>query len=322
MRKAMLVAALCLVATLVRAEDAASWPTKPVETTVQWAAGGGADLVFRILAEVFPKYSGGQTMVIKNVPGAAGVTGCVEFLTAPPDGYKLMHWSNAHVTKAQMSVVPYDVNSYEPIIQIVSTANYLVVKADAKWNTLAEFVADAKAKPGEITIGNAGVGGGNHLAALLFEDGVKAEFLHVPFNGGGPAITGLMSGQVDAAMANAPEGMSNVDGKQLKILATFGAQRFSEYPDVPTAKDAGFDLVIEQWRGLSAPKGTPPELIARMHDVLKKCVEDETYVTKVKSMSAIPTYRNTADFTKFCLEEDKRFENLIKSRGFGDRYKK
>ena len=323
MLKAVLVVVCCFAVTLARGEDYSSYPTKPVEATVQWAAGGGADLVFRILAEVFPKYANGETLVIKNVPGAAGVTGCVEFLnTAAPDGYKIMHWSNAHVSKMHMSVVDYNIDSYEPVIQIVESANYLLVQADAKWKTLEEFVADAKDNPGDVTIGNAGVGGGNHLAALLFEQTTGAEFLHVPFNGGSGAITGLLSGQVDAVMANSPEGMNNVDGKQFRILVTCGSKRFEKYPEVPTFQDAGYDMVIEQWRGIAVPKGTPKELIARIHDIIKKCIEDEVYITKVKAMDALPAYRNTADFDAFIRAEDARFENLIKSRGFGDRYKK
>ena len=321
MKTGLVALLLCLAVSFSKAEDAASYPSKPVEATVQWAAGGGADIVFRILAEVFPKYSGGQTLVIKNVDGAAGVTGTVEFLTAQGDGYKVLHWSNAHVSKAHMSVVPYAIDTFEPVLQVVETANYLLVKQDAKWKTLAEYVADVKANPGEISLANAGVGGGNHLAALLLEDFIDGEFLHVSFNGGGPAVTGLLSGQVDSTMANAPEGMTNVDSKQVRILATFGSKRFEEYPDAPTAQEAGFDLVLEQWRGIAVPKGTPSAIIKRIHDIFKQCVEDQVYITKVKALGATARYRNTDDFRQFALDEDKRFETLIKARKFGDRYK-
>lgn len=304
------------------AEDsAADFPAKPVEATVQWAAGGGGDLVFRALADVFADHANGQPMVIKNVEGASGVTGSTEFMDAEADGYKVMHVNTAHVSKIHMSEVPYDITSFEPVIQIVESYNYLLVNADAKWNTLDEFIADAKAAPGTISIGNAGVGGGNHLAALLFEQAVDAEFSHISYSGGGPTVTGLLSGEVDAAMCNAPEGMTNVDAGQLKILGNFGSKRFEKYPDVPTAQESGLDLTIEQWRGVVVPKGTPPELIAKLHDIIKECVEDERYVEKMKSMDAVPAYKNTADFKAFMESENKRFEELIKSKGLGDRYK-
>lgn len=111
-------------------------------------------------------------------------------------------------------------------------------------------------------------------------------------------------------MCNAPEGMTNVDAGQLKILGNFGSKRFEKYPDVPTAQESGLDLTIEQWRGVVVPKGTPPELIAKLHDIIKECVEDERYVEKMKSMDAVPAYKNTADFKAFMESENKRFEEL------------
>lgn len=113
--------------------------------------------MFRALADVFADHANGQPMVIKNVEGASGVTGSTEFMDAEADGYKVMHVNTAHVSKIHMSEVPYDITSFEPVIQIVESYNYLLVNADAKWNTLDEFIADAKAAPGTISIGNAGV---------------------------------------------------------------------------------------------------------------------------------------------------------------------
>lgn len=302
-------------------EAAADFPTKPVEATVQWAAGGGGDLVFRALADVFADHANGQPMVIKNVEGASGVTGSTEFMSAKTDGYKVMHMNTAHVSKIHMSEVPYDITTFEPVIQIVESYNYLLVRADAKWNTLDEFIQDTLAAPGAVSLANAGVGGGNHLAALLLEQAIGAEFSHISYSGGGPSVTGLLSGEVDAVMCNAPEGMTNVDAGQLKILGNFGSKRFEKYPDIPTAKESGLDLTIEQWRGVAVPKGTPPEVIAQLHDILKACIEDERYVQKIKSMDAAPAYKNTADFKAFIESEDKRFEELIQSKGLGDRYK-
>ncbi|MFI3250652.1 MAG: tripartite tricarboxylate transporter substrate binding protein [Eubacteriales bacterium] len=301
--------------------DTSDYPNKPVEVTVQWGAGGGADLVYRALAEVFPTYANGQPLVVNNVEGASGVTGSTEFMTsASPDGYQFIHINTAHLTKIHMSEVPYDATTFVPVAEVAEIANYLLVQADAPWQTLDELIADAKANPGSITLGNAGIGGGNHIGSLLFEQAAEVEFAHIAYSGGGNAVTGILSGEVDLIMANAPEGLTNVESGQLRILANFGSERFARFPDLPTAQEDGFDLVIDQWRGVAVPAGTPDEIIAKLNDILKQCIEDPTYIEMMTALDARPAYKDTADFTAFVTEEDARFQELIQSNGLGDRY--
>lgn len=320
-----LILALVMIASLgVTALAADDYPSKPVECTVPWAAGGGGDLAFRAFGEVFEKVTG-QPLVIKNVAGAAGVTGVMDFKeNAIGDGYQIMHWSNAHVSKIHMSVVDYDIDSFKHVAQIVESANYLVVQADARWDTIEEFVAEAQANPGMITVGNAGVGGGNHIAALLFEDAIGTEFSHIAYDSGSTAITGLLAGEVDAVMANTPEGMSNVDAGQLKILCSFASKAFKDYPDVPLAIDSELpelqDLVIEQWRGVAVPIDTPDEVVEKLSEIIKQVVEDPDFIEKCDELSIVARYRDTEEYNEFNQEENARFENLIKSKGFGDRY--
>ncbi|MDY0245209.1 MAG: tripartite tricarboxylate transporter substrate binding protein [Sphaerochaeta sp.] len=300
--------------------DMSNFPDKPVEAVVGWSAGGGGDVVFRVIAEVFPKYANGQPLVIKNVPGAAGITGAIEFLDARPNGYTVMHWNNASLTKTQLSKTPITATTFEPVLQVVSSYNYLLVNADAKWNTLQDFIDDAKANPSVISIGNAGTAGGNHMAAILFEDAISGEFTHIPFSGGGPSIIGLLGKQVDSAMNNAPEGVSNIEAGQLKMLAVFSEDRYPSFPDVPTAKEQGLDLVLPQWRGVVCPPGTPETVIQRLHDIFKQCIEDPVFIEKMKAMNVSPTYKNASDFGKFLVSEDARYEKLVKAKGLGDRY--
>ena len=304
----------------------AAYPEKAVEANVPWAAGGGGDLAFRAFADVFQKVTG-QPMVIKNVAGASGVTGVMEFKeTAIGDGYQILHWSNAHTSKIHMSVVDYDVDSFKHVAQIVESANYLLVQKDAKWNTIEEFVDDVLANPGMITLANAGVGGGNHIAALLFEEAIGGELAHITYDGGSASVTGLLSGEVDAAMCNTPEGMSNVDAGQLKILCSFASKHFKDYPDVPLAiestNEALQNLVIEQWRGVAVPIDTPDEIVAELADIIKKVVADEDFIAKCDTLSIVARFRDTEEYNAFVNEENARFENLIKTKGFGDRYGK
>ena len=320
-----LLLSLVLVGTCAAAM--AAYPEKPIECTIPWAAGGGADVAFRNFAEVFQKHTG-QPIVMKYVPGASGSVGSVEFMnTAPADGYAIMHWSNAHVSKIHMSVVDFDVNSFKHVAQIVESANYLLVRADSKWNTIEEFVDDVLANPGMITVANAGVGGGNHIAALLFEEAIGGELAHITCDGGSGEVTSLLAGEVDAAMCNTPEGMANVgEGGDLKILCSFASKHFKQYPDVPLAVESSNDalksLVIEQWRGIAVPVATPDDVVAELCAIVKEVVEDPEYVEKCDALQIVARFRDTEEYTAFNQAEDARFENLIKTKGFGDRYGK
>ncbi len=320
--KKILVSVLIVMVTMTSifaqgAGEAAAFPSKTVEATVGWSAGGGGDVVFRALAQVFPKYANGQTMIIKNVPGAAGITGAIEFMDASTDGHAIMHWNNASLTKTHLSDVPVTgADTFVAVSQIVSSYNYLVVNADAKWNTLEEFLADAQANPGKITIGNAGAQGGNHMAALLFEDAVDTTFTHVPFSGGGPAITGLLSGQVDCVMANAPEGIANVENGQLRILAVFAEERYSAFPNVPTGIECGVDVVLPQWRCVVCPPGTPADVVEKLAAIIEQCVADPEFVKMMESQCVEVVYKNPADADAFLHEQDALYKNLVEEKGF------
>lgn len=297
--------------------DSAAFPSKTVEATVGWAAGGGGDVVFRALASVFPKYANGQPMVIKNVEGASGITGAIEFLNASKDGYSIMHWNNASLTKTHLSDVPVTgADTFVPVCQVVASYNYIVVREDSKYQTLQELIDDAKANPETITIGNAGAQGGNHMAALLFEDATGTSFVHVPFSGGGPAITGLLSGQVDCVMANAPEGISNVENGQLRILAVFAAERYSAFPDVPTGIEEGVNLELPQWRVVVCPPETPADVVDKLAAIFKQCVEDPEFIEAMESQCVEVVYKDPAATDAFLHEEDARYEELVNSKNF------
>lgn len=320
MKKALLCLLIAMMSiAMVFAQgstEGATFPSKTVEATVGWSAGGGGDVVFRALASVFPKYAG-QQMIIKNVAGASGITGAVEFLDAPNDGHYIMHWNNASLTKTHLSDVPVTgADTFVPVCQIVSSYNYIVVNADSPYQTLEDLVNDAKANPGKITMGNAGAQGGNHMAALLFEDAAGVKFTHVPFSGGGPAITGLLSKEVDCVMANAPEGIVNVENGQLRILAVFAEERYSAFPDVPTGMESGVDIVLPQWRVVVCPPGTPDDVVQQLASIIEKCVADEEFVKQMESQCVEVTYKNPADTDAFLHSEDAVYKALVEEKGF------
>ena len=330
MKKLVVIALLCAMVTgaafAVGAADSKTaidqFPNKPVTAMVAWAAGGGADLVFRALAEVFPKYANGQPLVIENKGEAAGVPGIVDFKqNAAPDGYRVMHWNIAHVIKTHWDNVPFTATEFVPVAKVVEASEYLNVGLNAKWKTLQEYIADAKANPGQISIGNAGIGGGNHLSAVLFEQIAGIQLKHIPFSGGGPSVTGLMTGDCQSAMNVAPEGIPQAQAGQIRILAVFGEKRFEEFPNVPTGKESGINFVYDQWRGVVAPKGTPDAIVQKLQSIFKQCVEDPVYVQRMKSMSAAASYADAKTFGDLITTEDRRLEQVMKPAKIGNRYK-
>ncbi len=310
----LLVAALVMSCAFAQAAaETANYPEKAVEATVGWSAGGGGDIVFRALAEVFPTYANGQPMVIKNVPGASGITGAIEFLNASTDGYSIMHWNNASMAKSHLSDTPINIESFKGVSQVVSSYNYLVVRADSKYQNLQELLSDVLANPGKITCGNAGAQGGNHLAALLFAKETGAQFVHVPYSGGGPAITGLLAGEVDCVMANAPEGIANVQSGQLRILAVFSENRYSSFPDVPTGIESGVNCVLPQWRCVVVPKDTPDAVVEKLAAIIKQCCEDPAFVSKMTELNVEVVYKDPAATKAFLEAEDAKFAELAKT---------
>ncbi|AEH51090.1 tripartite tricarboxylate transporter substrate binding protein [Pseudothermotoga thermarum] len=300
----------------------AQFPTKPVEIIIPWSAGGATDLIFRAIAAVFPKYANGQPLVIRNIPGAGAVTGTMEFLKAKPDGYTLLSFAFPILVKMHWDEVKFTIDDFVPVINIVHDPSYILVNANSPYKTLNDLIQAAKANPGAITMGNGGAGGGNHLVAVAFEDFVGVKFTHVPFEGGGPAVTALVGGHIDAVMAAAPEGVTNVQAGQLRVLAVLGEKRLDVFPDVPTTVELGINFKLGMWRGVAAPKGTPAEIVQALHDIFYKCINDPEFQAKAKEMGNIISYMDSATFAQFVKQQNDYWERLMKEKKLGNKYGK
>lgn len=302
--------------------EAPKYPTKAVEIIVPWAAGGATDVLFRSLGNAFPKYANNQQLIVKNVPGGGAAIGYMEATKYKGDGYGIVAAASPMISKIHMSQVKFDVNTFAPVILIADNACMIMVPKDSPYKDLKDLIADAKKRPGEVTIGNGGSGGGTHLAALAFEHFVKdVKFKHVPFQGGGPQITAVLGSHVNAVMVSAPEGIPQAHAGQLRILGIFGEKRLAKFPNVPLAKEQGIDFKFTMWRGVLAPKDTPPEILKQMHDAFKKTMDDAGFKAKAEEMSVDLKYLGREDFAKFLQAEDKQYMELIKKAKLGDRYK-
>ena len=291
--------------------QAADFPAKEVQIIIPWAAGGATDLIFRALAATTGKYLG-QAVVVVNRPGGAGAVGYTECMKAPPDGYTLV----SAITP--LTILPHQVStaftykSFEPVINVVRDPGMFLVRSDAAWKSLKEFVDYAKKNPDMITVGNSGAGGGVHLIALAFEKTAGVKFNHIPFAGGGPSVTALLGGHVNAVTVSPPEGIEHVKAGKLKIIALFADKRFELFPDVPTVKEQGIDFVMGQWRGLGAPKGTPPDVIKKLHDAFKQGMDDPVFQKNAKDMVVNLSYLGPEAFGKLMASDDEYYGKLVK----------
>ena len=163
-----------------------------------------------------------------------------------------------------------------------------------------------------ISVGNSGAGGGVHLIAMAFEKAMGVKFNHIPFSGGGPSVTALLGGHVNAVSVSPPEGISQVQAGKLRIIALFSEERFDMFPDIPTCKEQGVNFAMGQWRGLVAPKGTPPDVIQKLHDAFKKGMDDPVFKKNAKDMAVNLSYMSSSDLGKTMADDHEFYGKLVK----------
>jgi tripartite-type tricarboxylate transporter receptor subunit TctC len=290
---------------------AAEFPTKEVQIIIPWAAGGATDLIFRALAATTGKYLG-KAVVVINRPGGGGAVGYTEGAQARPDGYILTSAVTPLTILPHQVTTAFTYKSFDPIINVVSDPSMFLVRADAPWKSLKEFLDYAKKHPDMITVGNSGAGGGVHLVALAFEKAAGVKFNHIPFSGGGPSVTAILGAHINAVSVSPPEGIEHVKAGKLKIIALFSEKRFEFFPDVPTVKEQGIDFVMGMWRGLAAPKGTPPDAIKKLHDAFKQGMDDPVFKKNAKDMVVNLSYLGPEAFGKLMASDHEFYGKLVK----------
>lgn len=238
--------------------DSTAFPTKTMTIVCPYGAGGGTDLALQILAEC-GKDTFGQTINVENKTGGSGTVGLTEALNAAADGYTLGTCSVDLITLPLLGLAPAETtrDAFDPICVINGEPAAIIVRADSRWNTIQDFLAEAKEKPGTVQLANSGMGDIWHLAAIGIELETGASFNHVPFDGAASALTAVLSDHVDAVTCSAAEAASNIASGELKVLAVANTERLEAYPDVPTFQEVGVDLTIVALRGLCVNKAPP-----------------------------------------------------------------
>jgi tripartite-type tricarboxylate transporter receptor subunit TctC len=265
-------AALPAVSPIARAQ---AYPARPINLILPFAAGGGADVVLRIITERMRTFLG-QTIIIENVSGASGNVGTGRVYRAAPDGYTLGmgNWAT-HVANGAIYALPYNVlNDFEPVALHQIFYYVLAAKKALPVNNLKELIAWLKANPDRASLGTAGVGSQAHLAGVLFQNFTGTSFLHVPYRGAGPAIQDLVAGQIDLVFGD-PSVVPYVRAGSVKAIAVAAKQRLPAVPDVPTAEESGLaGFAFASWVGIFAPKGTPKDIVRKLNGAVMSTLAD------------------------------------------------
>ncbi|MFC7557151.1 Bug family tripartite tricarboxylate transporter substrate binding protein [Pseudoroseomonas wenyumeiae] len=306
----LVVASATACAAFTRGAAAQSFPSRPIEIVVPVAPGGGTDIVARAFAEVARKYLP-QPMVVLNRPGASGAIGMQEVLNARPDGYKVgLVYSDLAILPG-LKRVRFSSDDFNMIALLNADPGSVVVPVDSPWRSIEDMVAEAKRRPGTVKLGNSGPGSIWHMAAAAMEDKVGAEFLHVPFTGSAPGLAALMGNHLEAVATSPGEASAYVQGGKMRILAVMAEERASDFPEVPTLKERGFDVSVSVWRGLAVHHSTPAPVVATLTEVARRTAEDPAFRDALARASLTFTYADGDAFRALANHDREVFRQLI-----------
>jgi tripartite-type tricarboxylate transporter receptor subunit TctC len=287
------------------AHGQAEYPSRPVKIVVPSPPGGGTDIVARVLGQHFSKALG-QSFFVENKPGAGNMIGIEAVARSPGDGYTLlMVASTLALNSVLFKKVPYDpVRDFAPITLAATAPNVLIVHPSLPAQSLAEFIALAKRKPGALSYGTPGIGTSPHLSMELLKSMAGIDLQHVPYRGTAAAVTDLIGGQIAATFANALTAKPQVDAGRVRALAITGPKRIEALPNVPPVADAGVPgYEAMQWYGLLAPAGTPPPIVARLNAEALKALQSDEMKEKLAADGAQPVGTSAEEFAALIRSE-------------------
>lgn len=295
-------------------------PSRAITIVVGFPPGGQADLAARPVASALERILR-QPVVVQNRPGGAGAIGSAFVARAPADGTTLMMAlsSLAVIPEAEKLFgrpAPYTVEQFAPVALVNADPTMLAVPAGAPWHSIADFVRDARARPGDIPYGSSGAYGTLHVAMEMFATSAQIRLLHVPFQGAGPAITALLSGDIKA-LASAPGTLTqHVQGGRLRVLGCWGRERAAAFPDVPTFMESGFpEVEFYIWAGLFAPAGTPAPVLSRLREAMRGAMQDPDLLKAFEAAGSPPRYLDAPEFSRFFAEDSTRLVGAVQRIG-------
>jgi tripartite-type tricarboxylate transporter receptor subunit TctC len=299
----------------------ADWPQRNITIIVPFPAGGQADLAARPIGIALERLLGKPVVVDNRAGGAGGSIGNAQAARAEADGYTLL------MTLSSLAVLPeadrlfarpvaYEVSDFAPVARVLADPTLLAVPASAPWKTLADFVDDAKKRPGQIPYGSSGPYGTLHLAMEMFAASAGIKLQHVPYRGAAPALTGLLSGTVQA-LASAPGVLKQqVEDGKIRVLANWGAERIPSFPNLPTFKELGYqDVEFYIWAGLFAQRALPEQVMTKLRGAMREAVKTPEVVKTFEAAGSPVAYLDAPEFAKFVETDSARLIAAVKKIG-------
>lgn len=307
-----LVAATFVLAAVPWSNTAAQTSPLPegaVNFIIPVAVGGGTDMTFRALSEAAKPHLN-RNIVVINAPGAGGAIGLTQAAQKPGNGLNVNSYTSEIFTLSKFSPTQFSGKDFRPILLVNEDPACLVVPADSKLDTIEKFIAEAKANPGRVSVGNSGFGNIWHLSASAFAKKTGLELLQIPYTGAAPTMQAALGGQIQAFVASPPEVAPQVQGGKLKIIAVMSDQRSAAFPDIPTLKEKGIDLSIGTWRAIGAPATTSDAAVKVLHDAFAAGMKEKSFIDFMNQRGLTIRYMSTKDLTDFVNRERPFYEAL------------
>ena len=312
-----IAAILLLGVALCGPAQAQSFPTKPIRLVVTYPAGGGADLMARLVA---PKMAEtlGQPVVVENKGGASGTIAAAEVARAAPDGYTLMLDAMNHAVNPSLyAKLPYDpARAFSPIAVLAVFPNVMLVNASFPAKDVRGVIAMAKDKPGTLAFASSGNGSAQHLAGELFRQKAGVDITHIPYKGGGPALNDVIGGQVPLFFGNMASSLPHVKSGKLRALAITGGKRSAALPDAPTIAEAGLPgYEVYEWNAIFAPAGTPAPVIAKLAEAIAKATQSAEFRERVTGLGGELTGYGPAEAERYVKQQTELWGAVVKAGG-------
>lgn len=310
----VLGAAALAIAPAAPAQTSAAFPTRPIRLVIAFPAGGPTDITMRQLAENASRVLG-QQVIVENKPGAGGTLPAQQLQTAPADGYTLAQIPLGVFRLPYTTRINWDpVKDIHYVINVTGYAFGIVVPADGPIKNWNDFVAYARANPGRLSYGSTGTMTSPHLTTELVAQKLGIQLNHVPYKGSADLMQAVVGGHVMAA-ADSTGFAPQVEAGKLRVLNTWGEQRLAKFPDAPTLKELGLDVVQNSPFGIGAPRGTPPDVVKRLHAAFKTAMEDPAYVQVLNRYDMLPNYMSSEDYARFAQDTFTREKALVEKLG-------
>ena len=310
--RAALALVLALVVLIGASAGFAAYPDRPIKLIVPWAAGGDTDAIFRPFGPQFQKHLG-ATVVIANVTGASGTVGAREAKNSPPDGYTLYATHDYIHSTYYTGVSDVSYKDFEPVCTVSSTPSVLTASPKTKWSSWQELLGDAKARPGQITVG-ATLGSTSHFFPALIEKSAGIKFKYVSYEGLAPRMNAILGGHIDLTDSNLTQ-KGKVDAGQLKFIAIATEKRLPQASTVPTLKELGVDVVYAVTRGIVAPKGTPADVLAKLEAACTKATAEPKFAEDMGKQGTFVRFMDRKAYAEFLQQNDKLNHDLARDLG-------